>query len=209
MNEKRNPSLWTVAPLVLVVMLALPWAVLADQLLGDALVTNPGTQDVINRTVEGGEQVSYEFGAWIKETGNSTDDVFPATLDVTITRSGDWLAAPAGTPGKFTFDAYNVQQTGTIVMNVPCDTPGTMKEMTANLVAGASSNGKTLSPSSVTLTYKITAGANGANCQTANTAPTLNLPANMTVEGNAVGGANVTYTATSQRCRRWRADANV
>ena len=54
MNEKRNPSLWTVAPLVLVVMLALPWAVLADQLLGDALVTNPGTQDVINRTVEGG-----------------------------------------------------------------------------------------------------------------------------------------------------------
>jgi hypothetical protein len=39
-----------------------------------------------------GTTVAYSFSAYINETGNASDDVFPGTLPVTVNRSGDWLA---------------------------------------------------------------------------------------------------------------------
>lgn len=164
---------------------------LADTLNGDALVVQSGTQDVINQVVSGGDTINYEFGAWIAETGNVNDDVFTsgASLNVNITRTGDWLDASSGSPNSFTFTTYNVQQTGNIAISVPCDSVGVLKEMTVQLVSGTSTNGESLDPqrSSITLRYRIQAGSNGTNCASTNTAPSVDAGGPYTgVEGSSI-----------------------
>lgn len=166
--------------LALILAMLVTSLALADALNGDALATSPGQQDVINQTVSGGETVTYQFAAWIAETGNGGDDVFASSgdyLDVTITRAGDWLNTSSGTPNKFAFTDYNSQQTGTIVISVPCDSVDTLKEMTVLLNASPSSNGNSLDKTkqTVTLKYRITAGENGSNCASSNTPPEVTV----------------------------------
>jgi hypothetical protein len=177
--------------LAVVLAMLLTSLALADTLNGDALVAQPGTQDVINRIVSGGDTVTYDFGAWIAETGNANDDVFTsgASLNVGINRVGDWLDTPSGTPSSFTFSAYNAQQTGTIAIYVPCDTAGIIKEMTVELLASTSTNGESLDPqrSSVTLRYRIQAGSNGSNCAATNAAPSVDAGGSYSgAEGSAI-----------------------
>ena len=161
--------------LALIVAMLFTSVALADALIGDALSTAPGTADNTSQTVAGGDTVTYQFGALISNTGGSADNVFPGTLNVDITRSGAWLSG--GTPNSLSFSSYGTTQTGTIVISVPCNSQGTLMAMTAILSADPSSNGKSLDASkdTVTLTYNITAGANGSNCAPVNTAPTVTL----------------------------------
>jgi hypothetical protein len=161
------------AALVLVAVAA------ADQLDADvdAFSTSPPQGNAVAANQQPGTTVEYDLSASIDETGNATDDVFKNagdTVDVTITRSGAWLASLAGSPASFSFTAYDVNQAGKIRITVPCGTSaGTKQEMRALLTAVAS-NGKTLSGNPVTLTWAITAqGADAASCAPANTTPSV------------------------------------
>jgi hypothetical protein len=147
----------------------------------DALATATPAGNALTASQQPGTTVAYDLSAAIVETGNSTDDVFAAagdTVNVSIVRSGDWLALSPGSPTSFSFTEYDTNQAGTIRVTVPCGAgAGTSKSMTAVLTAGASTNGKTLNPDSVTLTYAITAqGEDAASCAPANAAPVVNTP---------------------------------
>lgn len=151
----------------------------ADQIDADAdaLSTSTPQGNSAAANQQPGTTVEYDLSASIDETGNATDDVFKNagdTVDVTITRSGAWLASPAGSPASFSFTAYGVNQAGKIGITVPCGTSaGAMEEMSAVLTAVAS-NGKRLSENPVTLTWTITSqGADAASCTPANTVPTV------------------------------------
>ncbi|HJR25038.1 MAG TPA: hypothetical protein VJ804_06165, partial [Acidimicrobiales bacterium] len=98
----------------------------------DALATPHQNTSSANQAA--GTTASYSLSALIDETGNTTDNVFPGSLVVTITRSGAWLAASAGTPASFTFTSYDVSQSGTISVTVPeCTTVGTQSTVSATL----------------------------------------------------------------------------
>ena len=115
-----------------------------------------------------GATVAYDFSAQIlnttPNTGPSDNDVFettaacttaPCTVDVSVTRGGDWLATSpdAGQPASFEFSAYVSQQSGTIRITVALGTPcETTKTMTVALQATAE-NGRTLNPNSRSLSY--------------------------------------------------------
>jgi len=159
----------------------------------DALATSSPAGNALNATQQPGTTVAYDLSATIKETGNADNDVFPGTVAVTITRSGDWLAADPGTPMSFSIAGYDTNSAGTIRVTVPCGTAaGTLETMSAVLTAGASTNGETLTPDSVSLTYNITAqGADAASCAPSNTAPTIAWTAN---PPSANEGDTRTYT---------------
>jgi hypothetical protein len=132
----------------------------ADQLNADAdaLVVSAPHGNGLTANQQIGMTVSYDLSALISETGNTTNDVFPGSVVVTITRSGTWLAASAGAPAAFQFTAFDAPQAGTIRITVPCTaTASDTATMTAVLTAGASTNGNTLNPDSITLSYQITA----------------------------------------------------
>lgn len=147
-------------PLAVAFSLFLTSVALADNLVADAdaLATSPPSPNGVTATQQAGTTVDYDLSAYVKETGNANDDVFPGSVSVTITRSGAWLALDSGLPAAFTFNGYNANQAGKIRITVPCDATGT-QTMQALLVAGTSTNGKSLNPNSVTLNYTITAGA--------------------------------------------------
>jgi HYR domain len=186
-------------------MLAVPAvAAIADQLQADAdaLALDSPHANQVSATQNPGTTVAYDFSAYIKETGNASDNVFPGTVPVSISRSGDWLASSPGTPSSFSFTSYNTAQAGKINITVPCDAAAnTQKAMTVVLAAGASSNGQTLdnNSNSITLTYTITAsGTKDSSCTPADTtAPTLHLPADITQEATGANGNVVNYTATA------------
>jgi hypothetical protein len=167
----RAMAITTVASLVMAT------AALADNLEADAdaLATSSPAGNALNANQQPGTTVSYDLSAAIKETGNANDDVFPGSVVVTVARSGDWLAADAGAPASLSLTAYDTNAAGTIRVTVPCGTtPGTVEAMSAVLTAAASTNGKTLNPDSVSLTYTITAqGADAATCAPSNAAPVL------------------------------------
>lgn len=185
----RALAVTTVASLVMAT------AAFADDLDADAdaLATAVPHPNGLTANQQPGTTVAYDLSALVDETGNATDDVFPGSVVVTIARSGAWLASDAGTPASFTFTNYNTNAAGTIRVKVPCGTgAGTSEVMSAVLTAGASTNGKTLSPNSVTLNYAITAeGADDASCAPSNAAPTIAWTANPT---SANEGDTKTYS---------------
>lgn len=167
--------------LVLVLLMgAVAWA---DQITGEAdgdiLAAPHGATS--NHTQQPGTTVTYSFSAMIKETGNANDDVFPGTLPVSVTRSGDWLdAGDAGGPSALSFDGYNEAnaKTGTLRVTVPCGTASdTMRTMTATLVGGTSSNGKTLSSGgNNTIALNIGVTASGSDHPSCPQTPTNRAP---------------------------------
>jgi hypothetical protein len=132
----------------------------ADQLLGDAdgdALASPHANSVA-ASQQAGTTVAYDLSAFVANTAPSTNDVFASggdTVTATITRAGSWLDASPGTPGQFTFSAYLSPQAGNIRVFVPCNASGSAT-MTATLEAVAS-NGKTLSPNTLTFSWIITA----------------------------------------------------
>jgi hypothetical protein len=168
----------------------------------DALATNTPNGNELTANQPRGSTVAYDLSAYIAETGNATDDVFPAgasnSLVATIARSGVWLDASAGTPATFTFTGYQANQAGTIRVTVPCAAAtGAIETATAVITAGASTNGKTLNPNSVTLTYQITATAPAVGdcvATPSDVAPTVVVD---TPTSNAEGSAlNLTATVS-------------
>jgi hypothetical protein len=146
----------------------------------DALATAVPHPNGLEASQQPGTTMAYNLSALIDETGNPGDDVFPGSLVVSIARTGAWLATDAGAPASFAFSAYDTNAAGTIRVTVPCGSaPGTSETMSAVLTAGTSTNGKSLSPNSVSLTYEITAqGADDLSCGPSNTAPTIAWTAN-------------------------------
>ncbi|HUF58825.1 MAG TPA: PxKF domain-containing protein [Actinomycetota bacterium] len=169
----------------------------------DALVAASPHANDFSATQAAGDTVAYDFSAQVKNTGNSNNDVFSSlgdTVSVTIVRSGDWLATDAplgsGSPSpSFTFSGYDAPQAGTIRIKVPSGTAvGTLRTMTVVLTATAS-NGKSMSPSSITLSYHITAAA-GAD----GTPPSISYTLNPTAPDGANGwyksDVSLTWTVT-------------
>ena len=144
-------------------------AVFADQIVADrdALSTDSSAGNSLNANQQPGTTVAYDLSAHVKDTGNTTNNVFPGTVTATIARSGAWLdGSDAGSPASFAFTAYDQNHAGTIRVTVPCDTAaGTTEQMTAEITAGASTNGQSLNPNSIALKFNITAqGANASTC---------------------------------------------
>jgi hypothetical protein len=185
----RALAVTTVASLVMAT------AALADDLDADAdaLATFVPHSNGLVANQQPGTTVAYDLSALVDETGNANDDVFPGSLVVAIARNGDWLATDPGSPASFTFTAYDTNAAGKIRVTVPCGTTaGTSEIMSAVLSAGASTNGKTLSPSSVALNYTITAqGADDVSCAPSNAAPTIAWSSNPT---SANEGDTKTYS---------------
>ena len=167
----RALAVTTVASLIMAT------AAFADQLEADAdaLATAAPAPNALNANQQPGTTVAYDLSAAVKQTGADANKVFPGTVQVTIARSGDWLAADPGAPASFSFTGYDTNAAGSIRVTVPCGTVAeTSKVMSAILTAGTSTNGNALNPNSVTLTYTITAqGADAATCAPTNAAPTI------------------------------------
>ena len=178
-KQIRRRGRWSLVLGMLMAALMLVAVAAADNFDADAdafaTMTPAGNGATANQ--QPGTTVEYDLSAAIRNTGNATNDVFKTsgdTVGVTIARSGDWLATPAGSPTSFSFTTYDTNQAGKIGIAVPCGTAaGTSRVMQAVLTAIAS-NGQTLSGSPVALTWAITAqGADAASCTPANTAPTV------------------------------------
>lgn len=161
---------------------------LADSISGDtdALALAVPHANNLSATQNGGTTASYDFSAVINNTGSTSNDVFPGTVVVTITRAGGWLAG--GSPSSFSFTAYATPQVGTVSITVPCGSAGTVMTTAVDLQAGTSSNGKSLSPDSVHLSYTITAGPDDPSCAPTNTPPTVDAGGSYSgTEGSAIG----------------------
>jgi thrombospondin type 3 repeat protein len=103
--------------------------------------------------------MEYPFSILVTDTPPSTNNVFARagdTVRVGITRSGPWLASPAGSPADaLTLSNYLENGTGTIAIAVPRDACGVTQTMTVSLRASAS-NGRAMSPTTESMTYTIT-----------------------------------------------------
>jgi hypothetical protein len=150
---------------------------LADQFNADAdaLALASPHANFVSATQNGGTTVVYDFSAYVKETGNSTDNVFPGTVAVAISRSGLWLDASSGLPASFSFTSYDSAQAGTVRITVACGTEGTAQTMKVRLNPGTSTSGDDLNVDYIDLTYVITAGPDDSSCAPANTPPSVSV----------------------------------
>jgi hypothetical protein len=191
MFQRKNRKIIFIMALTAALLLAVTSIALADQLSGDAdsLVLETPHANELTATQNSGTSVSYDFSAVINNTGNSSNDVFPGSVSVAIAMSGDWKSG--GTSGPFVFAAYDTPQAGTITIDVPCGAEGTIKTMTVVLTAGASTNGKTLNPYTVHLSYIITAGPDDASCAPTNTTPSVTAN-----DATFSEGTSATYSAS-------------
>jgi hypothetical protein len=105
-----------------------------------------------------GTTVAYPFSVTVGNTSPASNDVFAATGDfvtVAISREGTWVDSPAGTPTQLTLTRYLSQAGGTVTISVPrgaCDVTNT----TIVGLRATASNGQTMSPRSLALTFRIT-----------------------------------------------------
>jgi hypothetical protein len=193
-EQIRRRGRWSLALLTVLAAFIVVGVAAADQIDADAdaLATSPPQGNGVTANQQPGTTVEYDLSAAIDETGNATDDVFVNVgdkVDVTIARTGSWLASPAGSPASFTFTTYNTNQAGKIRIAVPCGTSaGTVRTMSAVLTAVAS-NEEDLSGTPTTLTWTITAlGADASSCTPVNTTPTADAGGPYSVgEGGSVG----------------------
>jgi hypothetical protein len=159
MGARRKASFVTLAVAAAVALTAS--AALADGIRGDAdddSISPPFDNTLVaNQGV--GTTVEYSFSLMVVRTGLTSTKVFanPSdTVQVDITRTGQWLAAPAGSPSdSFTLSNYLENGTGTIAITVPPDACGRTQTMHVSLVATAS-NGRALSPNTESMDYTIT-----------------------------------------------------
>ena len=137
--------------LTIAVLLAVPAiAAIADTLSGDAdidaLASPQANSASFNQ--QPGTTATYNFDSYVRNQGNTNDDVFKDAGDnvkVSVTRGGAWVdQTNGGSPANFTFTQYTINdndattpdntQGGTIRVNVPCDTAaGTKQTMTVTL----------------------------------------------------------------------------
>jgi hypothetical protein len=195
MNIRRILLTRKVVVLIAVLaLLAVPLVALADSISGDAdaLVLQTPHTNSLSATQNGGTTVSYPFSAVINNTGNSSNDVFPGSVVVSISRDGNWLSG--GTPTSFTFTAYDSPQSGEVEITVPCGSVGRSETTTVDLDAGASSNGKSLNPNSVSLFYTITAGPDDPSCAPSMQDQTITFG---TLSNKTYGDADFNVSATA------------
>lgn len=147
---------------------------LADNVKNDIVA---GGNDTI--TASGSTTIYY----WIQATGGNGCDASVASPAVVN------LSVPAGVTAsstQLTFNACNTSDEGH-----PNNTQGVTfsSSIAGNYAINATATGYNDSPADFTLHV--------LEAQVTNTAPTLTLPADMTVEGNTTGGAFVTYSASA------------
>jgi hypothetical protein len=136
-------------------------AAVADAVQGDAdndALSAPRV-NLITRNQQVGTTVEYPFSILVTDTPPTSNNVFAGPNDavnVSITRSGPWLASPAGSPANtITLHNYLENGDGTIAIAVPRDACNVTQTMTVSLRASAT-NGRTLSPTTESMTYTIT-----------------------------------------------------
>jgi len=176
---------------------------LADGLNGDADALSTGVGghgNNRNANQQAGTTVEYDLSAHVSSGGSASNAVFKNPGDevtVPITRSGDWLAAPAGSPASFIFTHYEVSQAGKIRITVPCSAAnGVVEVMTAALAATVETG--QINPNSVNLTYTITATTPAAfSCAPIDTTPpVVACGADLTAEATSPLGAVVNWSTT-------------
>jgi Thrombospondin type 3 repeat len=159
MGARRKASFITLAVAAAVALSAS--AALADAVQGDAdddaLSAPRGNLVIANQQV--GTTVEYPFSILVTDTAGTTNNVFKRagdTVRVGISRSGPWLASPAGSPADdLTLSNYLENGAGTIAIAVPRDACNVTQTMSVSLRASAS-NGQAMSPTTESMTYTIT-----------------------------------------------------
>src|SRR3954447_10547719 len=159
MGTRRKAPLLAVVAVATVILTAT--AALADSLLGDAdadALSAP-RGNTITTTQQVGTTVEYPFSVMVTDVLPVSNNVFARTGDavsVAIARAGAWLATPAGSPADvLTLTEYLEVQAGTIAITVPSTACGVTQTMIVSLRATAS-NGRTLAPTTESMTYNIT-----------------------------------------------------
>jgi hypothetical protein len=159
MRARRKAPFVTLAVTAVIALSAS--AALADAVRGDAdndALSSP-TLNTVTRNQQVGTTFDYPFSILVTDTAPSTNNVFANagdTVSVAITRSGAWLASPAGSPASaITLSNYLENGTGTIAIAVPRDACGLTQTMSVSLQAAAS-NGRAMSPTTESMTYVIT-----------------------------------------------------
>ena len=142
-------------------ILATAAAAFADGLNGDAdndALSSPHPT-VLATTQDVGTTVTYPFAVTVGNTSPASNDVFRVGTNdfvtVAITRDGTWVDSPAGTPTQLTLTRYLTQARGTVTITVPRDACDVTNTTTVGLRATAS-NGQTMSPRSLSLSFRIT-----------------------------------------------------
>ena len=120
MGARRKAPFVTLAVTAAIALTAT--AALADALQGDAdndALSAPRV-NTITRNQDVGTTVEYPFSVLVTDTAPSTNNVFARagdTVRVAISRSGAWLASPAGSPANaLTLSNYLENGTGTIAI---------------------------------------------------------------------------------------------
>jgi hypothetical protein len=186
-------------------------AALADQINGDAdaLATAGPFPNGLTASQQVGTTKAYDFSAVIKNTGNAANDVFPGTVTAQVSASGAWLTAP--TPlsvSALTFASYDVNSAGKVSITVPCSGSGVVSVATVTLVASAS-NGESLNPGSVSLTYRVTGSG---SCAPTNSAPDVSVTGvtgGASYEFGSVPAANCTVVDTEDGNSSFAASLSV
>ncbi len=142
------------------VILATAAAAFADGLNADtdnnALTSPHPSVLAVDQAV--GTTFAYPFSVTVGNTSPTSNDVFAHTGDfvtVAISREGTWVDSPAGTPTQLTLTRYLSQVGGTVTISVPRDACDVTNTTIVGLRATAS-NGQTMQPRSLALTFRIT-----------------------------------------------------
>jgi hypothetical protein len=161
---------WSGVASMTVAFLLVGGIALADGIQGDidALSTSAPAANGLDASQAAGATSTYAYSAFIKETGNATDDVFASSGDtvsatVAITQNDLGWTASVDTQftGTDTFTAYDQNRAGSLSVTVPAGaTVGTVNHIKVEIAATAS-NGQGLSPTNVILNYNITVGSGG------------------------------------------------
>jgi hypothetical protein len=140
----------------------------ADGIAGDvdAVATSAPAGNGLDASQTIGSPATYDYSAFVKETGNTTNDVFAAsgdTVSASVAITQNDLGWPASVDTQFTggnaFTAYLQNKAGMLSVTVPNTTSaGAVNHIKVTITATAS-NGQTMSPDSVVLNYNITATA--------------------------------------------------
>jgi hypothetical protein len=159
-RDTPRRRLSVVGTLTVVTVLLTATLAFADGIAADtdtAALTSPhDTLLVADQAV--GTTVAYPFSVTISNTSPVTNDVFAQAGDsvsISVDREGAWVDAQAGTPNQLTLTSYRSQAGGTIRITVPPDACDVTETMYVALRAAAS-NHQAMSPSFLSLRYRIT-----------------------------------------------------
>jgi hypothetical protein len=141
----------------------------ADGIAGDtdALATAAPAANGLDADQTIGTTDTYDYSAYIKETGNAGDDVFlnsGDTVGATVVITQNDLSWPASVDTQFNgsnaFTAYDPQnKAGLLSVTVPSSASVSDINHIKVEITATASNGQSMSPNTVTLNYNITATA--------------------------------------------------